>query len=135
MRVIKIVSVDTFTDYVETRPLRNAATRTIVMEGFQVDIKLEVDGKPYLIVFQSAERNNGLMAYNGYEVDHGLCDACQYLELAEHIGEDSEFLREIKQIATELSKNEYEQYCDNCGADMRDTTCECGAPEYTHFDY
>jgi hypothetical protein len=96
----------TFEDFVEVRPLQNAATDCLELTGFQVDIKVKVGGWKFHVVFQSVERRNGMMAYNGYEMDHGLCDACQYFELSELLGDDSEFLGKIKKIATDRSRDE-----------------------------
>ena len=120
MRIIKILSVNTFTDFCEFSPLSNAATDDInQLENFQVDFNLEVDGIAFLVIFQSLERRNGMMAYNGYEVTpggHYGCDADQYHELQEYLGEDTDecqsFLAELKAIATKLSKDELEQRTD-----------------------
>ena len=116
MRTIRILSVNTFDDYAEIRPLYNAATDLMELDGFQVDFNLEVDGIAFLVVFQSENRINGMMAYNGYEVapgGHHGCDADQYHELQEYLGEDTDecqsFLAELKAIATKLSKDELEE--------------------------
>lgn len=103
---VDIVSVHECDEFTEIKPLHNAATDTIELIGYQVDIRVRTCGREFLVVFQSAERRDGMKAYNGYEVDHGLCDACQYLELADLLGEDSEFLGNIKKIATDRSRDE-----------------------------
>ena len=103
---VDIVSVHECDEFTEIKPLHNAATDTIELIGYQVDIRVRACGREFLIVFQSVERRNGMMAYNGYEMDHGLCDACQYFELSELLGDDSEFLGKIKKIATDRSRDE-----------------------------
>mgnify|MGYP003148296864 CR=1 FL=1 len=103
---VDIVSVHECDEFTEIKPLHNAATNTIELIGYQVDIRVRTCGREFLVVFQSAERRDGMKAYNGYEMDHGLCDADQYNELADLLGNDSMLLRELKAIATRRSRRE-----------------------------
>lgn len=89
----------------------NAATNEPVLEGFQVNFTIEVSAnnetKTFEVVFQSEERNNGLMAYNGYEMQPGTwygCDGDDSGEVIDFCDGDSSVIDQLRIKANAMAK-------------------------------
>lgn len=84
------------------------------VDGFEVGLSIEAtnesgDSRFFTVVYQSLERLNNLMAYNGYEMataDQYGCDYDQSEDAFEFMDHDYECLNECKQIA----ENECKQW-------------------------
>ena len=114
MATLKILNQETFTDYAQVVDIFgqgcNYPTKKGV-EGFQVDFDIEVtndtgETQQFHVVYQSLERSDNIMAYNGVEMTAAGCYGCDADESDEiwgFIDEDSyknDFLDDIEEIAT-----------------------------------
>ncbi|SBS29062.1 hypothetical protein MSP8886_01422 [Marinomonas spartinae] len=112
----KITSEETFTDFTElNQEFSNAATYGPVLEGFQVNFVVDVtfngEEKSFEVIYQSEERNNGMMAYNGYEMAVATiygCDADESQELLAFIEDDYTVLDALNKRANQLAKEQLE---------------------------
>ena len=110
----EITSEETFTDCTElNHDFSNAATDGPVLEGFQVNFLVDVtfngEEKSFEVIYQTKERNNGMMAYNGYEMAVATmygCDADESSELLEFVDDDYTVLDALNKRANELAKEE-----------------------------
>jgi len=110
----EITSEETFTDETElNREFSNAATDGPVLEGFQVNFVVDVtfngEEKSFEVIYQTEDRNNGMMAYNGYEMAVATiygCDADESQELLTFVEDDYTVLDALNKRADELAKQE-----------------------------
>lgn len=119
MKTLTVNSVDIFDDYAETFVLNNSANYELdCLDGLTVTFEVTIDDSEdplnthdFTIQMQSTERNNGMMAYNGYEM---TCDgeADESQELIEYMGYDESFLGELYEQAKKHSKSVLENLLD-----------------------
>lgn len=112
MKELQVNSIDVFDDFAKLYVLNNAANHELdCVDGLIITFEITItdsdepfSNKDFTIQFQSAERNNGLMAYNGYEmVCDGDTDESQ--ELIEFMDYDETFINDLYKQAKELSKD------------------------------
>ena len=113
MRTLQVKNTEIFNDFAELYVLNNSANHNLTcLDGliitFEVTITDDDDDysfkdKDFTIQFQSAERNNGMMAYNGYEM---MCDGDvdESQELIEFMDYDESFIDQLYEQAKERSK-------------------------------
>lgn len=116
MKELQINSIDVFDDFAALYVLNNAANYELdCIDGliitFEVTIKDSDDSfeeKDFTVQYQSTERNNGMMAYNGYEM---ICDgdADESQELIEFMNYDECFIDQLYEKAKKLSKEKLDQ--------------------------
>jgi hypothetical protein len=111
---IEIIETKEFDDFAEIVEFENAATcKTKALNGYQIDIDVRAtndknETKDFHIVFQSKERNNGMRAYNGYEMeraDQYGCIADESGELIEFFDHDDDCLKSLYDIANDEAKH------------------------------
>ncbi|MBI9113278.1 hypothetical protein [Maridesulfovibrio ferrireducens] len=119
--LIKIASVDAESGYSELITVNNAANNELdALVGFQYTVFVEVEGKEYHLCFQTAERGNGMEAYNGYEMELNDASGDDSSKL-ESLFEDKDlvedyykFIEEQTVEAEKLSKVELERLVEDC---------------------
>lgn len=96
--------------------LQNSATDTKAVCGFQVAFDVTVkksnnQSEVFLIIYHTVERNDGLMAYNGYEMQAaGYYDESQ--ELLEFADYDETLLYPLERIAEDACKDYLNNHSD-----------------------
>ena len=112
MRALQVNNTEIFNDFVELYVLNNAANHELdCLDGLIITFEVTITDddedsfkdKDFTIQFQSAERNNGMIAYNGYEM---MCDgdADESQELIEFMNYDESFIDQLYEQAKERSK-------------------------------
>lgn len=113
-----IKSEEIFDECVELiRDFENAACTIDAIDGLEIQFEVEAckDSKVenFIVAFQSVERNNGLMAYNGYEVGFAGYDSDDSQELIEFMDYDESSLDMLCNRAKALSKSKLCELLDN----------------------
>lgn len=84
--------------------------------SFTVDVtNKNGEEKSFNVEFQPEERNNGMKAYEGYELDFAGnygCDGDESFELLKFCDDDESILKELEEIATHAAKEEYLRLMD-----------------------
>ena len=123
MKNLSIESVEVFNDYSQLVELRNSATSSpgeLYLEGFQVDLRIDVcnnldEIETFNIQLQSTERNNGMMAYSNWGMSISDQDADESLKLDNWLSETDQFdffeeiIEECLDKALPLAEAEYEK--------------------------
>ena len=99
-------------DLTITKDWENSACTVDCIDGLMICFEVEAtnaqgEEKYFSVSFQNSERNNGMMAYNGYDVDFATmfgCDGDQSQELIEFLDHDDDPLTEMCREASRLSK-------------------------------
>jgi len=110
---VKIIKTEIFEDLAEVKTFSNSACETESLDGFQIDFDVTVTNqenktKDFHITFQSEDRNNGLQAYNGYDMSTAAkygCDDDDSPEMEEFLDYDDSVIEHLGAIAEEKSKN------------------------------
>ncbi|WP_350545858.1 hypothetical protein [Pseudoalteromonas sp. 5-MNA-CIBAN-0065] len=112
MKALQVNNTEIFNDFVELYVLNNAANHELdCLDGLIITFEVTITDddedsfkdKDFTIQFQSAERNNGMIAYNGYEM---MCDGDvdESQELIEFMDYDESFIDQLYEQAKERSK-------------------------------
>lgn len=115
MATLKILNQETFSDFAKVVGICgqgcNYETKKGV-EGFQVDFDIEVTNdnnatNEFHVVYQSLERSDSIMAYNGVEMSTARrygCDSDESSEVVAFVDYDDNFLDELEEIAVSECK-------------------------------
>ena len=110
---LEINDTEIFNDDAELTVLNNSANSSLdCINGLTIQFEVTVtnaegEEKDFTIAFQNSERNNGMMAYNGYDIDRATIygyDADESEELEVFMGYDTCFNDVLYAKAKELSK-------------------------------
>ena len=107
---IELIKTEPFSDYAKLVHVFGAGSNSPTkfgIDGYQVDFTVKVGEKLFNICYQTAERYDNIMAYNGYEMgcyeDNGFISFCDDNEI-----EHDAFLDDLEKIAESYAKNALE---------------------------
>ena len=113
MKTLQVKNTEIFNDFAELYVLNNSANHNLTcLDGLIITFEITINDddddsfkdKDFIIQFQSTERNNGMMVYNGYEmVCDGDVDESQ--DLIEFMDYDESFIDQLREQSKEYSKD------------------------------
>ena len=121
----KVTNIESFEEMATVSVLDNAANNELdCFDNFTIQYNIDVlndDGtnSEFLIAFQSTERNDGMMAYNGCELSLGcVCgydadESQEFLEHMEHSDEADIIIAKLNSAANTHSKNSLQSFLED----------------------